>query len=154
MQKKIGPFQILSDLFWTAGSIALFYLIVNIGLASKAVPTFCVVVLALWLFGTAARLDHVTGPGALGTAVSQISRETLLLAGLTVVGSPLYWHSIPVFGVHAAYWGHFAGAAVLFLMVAKEWRKGQELGASGWLVLLGFGAFGALDAVVGMARAL
>jgi hypothetical protein len=134
--KNLGPFHILSDLCWTAGTIGVFYIGMTFELPAKPLPTFFAALFVAWFFGVARCFDRQGIPASLAIA------------------SPLYWHNIPVLGGLSACWGHWLGAALLLGAAGVIVKNRFYEGAIGMGALTLITAFGLADAIAGVVRAL
>jgi hypothetical protein len=152
--KKLGPFHILSDLCWTAGTVGVFYVGMTFELPTKPLPTFFAALLVAWLFGAARCLDRQGTPASLAKAARDIARMTGHLLLLTAIASPLYWRSIPVLGSLSACWGHWLGAVLLLGAACLIVKNRFYEGAIGMGALILITAFGLADAITGVVRAL
>jgi hypothetical protein len=152
--KNLGPFHILSDLCWTAGTIGVFYIGMTFELPAKPLPTFFTALFVAWFFGVARCFDRQGIPASLAKAALDIARMTAHLLLLTAIASPLYWHNIPVLGGLSACWGHWLGAALLLGAAGVIVKNRFYEGAIGMGALTLITAFGLADAIAGVVRAL
>jgi hypothetical protein len=153
-RKNLGPFRILSDLCWTAGTVGVFYIGMTFELPTRPLPTFFAALVVAWFFGASRCLDRQETPASLTKAARDVARMTRHLLLLTAISSPLYWRSIPVLGGLPACWGHWLGAALLLGAAGLIVKNRFYEGAIGMGALILMTAFGLADATTGVVRAL